>query len=183
MINFAEMPKTTRAAGFEKALSLLYSRCLYPVIVETGTIRNEDSPEDGWSTLVFGWFCHKYGGKLYTIDFNAEHIEISKRITSQYAENIEYIVGRGDDSIAALDTKLLIDFLYLDSAHGLNAAWEEYLQAKPKLHPRAIIMIDDADHKGKKAIPKLREDGWEVIAYIHNPCHQAILERRYNVDN
>jgi predicted O-methyltransferase YrrM len=174
-MNYEGMPETSRQAGFQAVLRHLHERKNSPVIVETGTIRNEAGPEDGWSTLIFGWFCHTHGGRLYTIDFDAECIAISKRVTTAYADCIEYIHGRGDDSIAALD--VTIDLLYLDSAHGLNAAWEEYEQAKPKLACDAIIMIDDADHKGKKAIPRLEDEGWKVIAHIHNPCQQAILTK------
>jgi len=168
------MPPNGREVGFKHVLSIL--RCLKPgnvVIVETGTIRNEESAEDGWSTLIFGWYCRKYGGKVYTIDFNPDHIEICKRVTVEYSDLIEYIVGRGDDSLKTLDVS--IDLLYLDSAHGLNAACEEFDIAKSKLAPNALVMVDDADHKGKKLIPKLKKEGWRIAAYLYNPCQQTIL--------
>jgi predicted O-methyltransferase YrrM len=177
VIDCNDMPESGRKDGLRMVLDMLHRMKNGKVnIVETGTIRNESSPEDGWSTLVFGWYCNKYGGRVFTIDKEEKHIEIAKRVTRDYKHCIEYIVGRGDESLKELDVE--IDLLYLDSAHGHNAAVEEYEEAKSKLAYAALIMVDDADSKGIKLIPKLEAEGWEVIASINTPFQQRILIRK-----
>src|SRR5437762_1834567 len=63
-------------------------------IVETGTTR-DSSPEarngDGWSTVAWGWYCSQAGGRVYTVDCDPAAIEVCKRLTKEYAEQIEYV--------------------------------------------------------------------------------------------
>ncbi len=125
-------------------------------IVETGTIRSEKwEIGDGMSTLVFGSFCHYYGGRLFTVDINPEHLRRSREMTKQYERSIEYILS---DSVAFLEKfKEPIDLLYLDS---LDYEWDEDPQSQkhlpsqrhnsaelqaayPNLHDQSIILIDD----------------------------------------
>lgn len=148
------------------------------IIVETGTTRAmNDFGGAGMATIFFGDYCKTYGKKLYTVDILPEAIELSKSLTMEFAENIEYVT---DDSLNFLETfKEKIDLLYLDSydypideneadliasqTHQLNelkAAWD-------KLTDKSIIVLDDNAWKGggKCKLTKdfLIEKGWECL--------------------
>lgn len=131
-------------------------------IVETGTIR---FPEwaDGKSTWLFGDYCKRHGGHLWTVDSDPSHIEESKRQTLPFSENITYVQ---DDSIKFLRSfDLPIHFLYLDSfdyqrndpepsqRHNLL----ELQSTLKNLHPRACVLIDDncEDGGGKGELSKV----------------------------
>src|SRR5205823_1369291 len=132
-------------------------RGLHPgpaTIVETGTLRN-DSPSglsgDGWSTMAWGWYCRRYGGRVYTVDVNAENLAVCRRVTERYAELIEYVES---DSVEFLrrwdrDERGPIHFLYLDSLDYIDraASEEHHLReaeaALPSLATPALVLIDD----------------------------------------
>lgn len=144
-------------------------------IVETGTSRIENNfGGDGLSTIIFGHLVKLYDGRVWTCDILPDHIEICKKITSEYSDNITYVVS---DSVEFLRLHgRLIDLLYLDSmdfaigsdpnppqTHCVN----EYLAAKDKLTDQSVIVIDDCllphGGKGGKLIPILEAEGWKGV--------------------
>lgn len=103
----------SRYFTFQLALNLLKQLRENPVIVETGCQRMPDDLGAGMSTSIFGEFCQKYGGHLYTVDLIPQNLSICKNCTARWSNRITYIQS---DSIAWLDKgSVQADLLYLDS--------------------------------------------------------------------
>lgn len=164
---------------FLYSLELLNSRCTEPLIVETGTLRQENDFGAGYSTYIFGEYVSLFGGRLITIDISAKNIDTSKRLTEKFKENITYIC---EDSLIYLNgyTSEKIDYLYLDSfdcpltgdatdaqLHNLH----EFKSAEPFLSKNAIIVIDDANlENGGKS--RLTHQYLSDRGYIMSMFHQ-----------
>jgi predicted O-methyltransferase YrrM len=170
-----------RFETFKICLKLLYSLTPTPLIVETGTVRREDSFDQGYSTVIFGECVKLFGGKLITIDIDENNINLSKKITEKFSDSIQYEIG---DSITVLE-KLKneinnIDLIYLDSfdcpitgdssaasQHNLN----EFLQIEDSLSDECIILIDDIGFenggKGKFTHEYLNANQYGLIAQLH----------------
>lgn len=160
---------------FQLALNMLLQTRRGPVIIETGCQRMEDDLGAGMSSSIFGEFCSRYGGQLYTVDNTPQHIEVCKNCTYEYMDCIEYICN---DSVATLEEMgkkgLQADLLYLDSVDfpiGDNAH-DVGMRSLSQLHcmkefdvalennvikPDTILLIDDNQlpYGGK---PKLLKD-------------------------
>lgn len=81
-----------------------------PVIVETGTVRSEDSfGTDGSSTRFFHDYVTKFGGRLITIDIDPRTSALAVWLCS----GVTAITGDSVNALWQLDVP--IDFLYLDS--------------------------------------------------------------------
>ena len=110
---------STRYWTFKIALNLLIQRMVgSPLIVETGCVRLEDDYGAGNSSLIFGDFLKKYGGKLISIDINQTNVALCEKLmlAAGFSSIHQTIV---DDSLKAL-TKLIDDgikpdLIYLDS--------------------------------------------------------------------
>lgn len=164
-----------RAGSMYQALLIAVARNARTV-VETGTTRTPDAwAGDGQSTVVFGDWCKRYGGRLWTCDISEPAIAAARSVTQAYREHIEY---RAEDSIGFLrNFERPIDVLYLDSYdfpldgsdhnpsqdHSLNEA----KAALPHLHNQSIIIVDDCGlpfgGKGGKVVPFLFGEGWQVV--------------------
>jgi len=153
-------------------------------IVETGCVRQELDYSAGYSTVIFGEFLARYGGRLDTIDITAQFLELCQRLTRQYQQFISYHLG---DSVAYLRERALgyplekIDLLYLDSLDypltnqniekGIESCqrhcWEEVKAALPCLHVRSLVLIDDNDlpggGKARLAKQYLAQQGWICV--------------------
>lgn len=102
----------SRYPTFSTALKLLNKRG-GKTIVETGCVRLQDDWGGGMSTVIFGRYCHEFGGQLTTIDNSQKAMIIAKALTEEWADSINYVI---DDSLNALqDFEGQIDLLYLDS--------------------------------------------------------------------
>ncbi len=126
-----------------------------PVIIETGTYREQDNyTGDGCSTLLFDNFVDCFGGALYSVDIDPKACELA-RSAVKHAEIIE------SDSVEFLGTLWGdCDLLYLDSynienwmddwapsAHHLK----ELFAAKNVIKPGTLIVVDDnIMHQGKR---------------------------------
>lgn len=101
------------------ALNLLLQR-KGRTIVETGCIRLPDDFGAGCSTVLFCEFLHQYGGCLFSVDINPNHLELAAQLTASSASVREFFLG---DSVQFLETTIrghsrfpgTIDLLYLDS--------------------------------------------------------------------
>lgn len=120
------------------------------VYVECGCQSTTAIHSQGLSTEIWASVADRQGGRLWTVDHDAEAMKRCRQLTSAYG-NIEYIVR---DSIEFLrDFDRPMDFLYLDSVgffeHTKDAArrhqLEEITTAFAKLAPGAVVLLDDAN--------------------------------------
>ena len=118
-----------------------------PVIVETGTYREENNYEgDGCSTLLFDQYVAAHGGIFWSVDNDSKACDLAT------AETDHAIIVCSDsvEFLASLDGK--VDLLYLDSynitdwnhdcepaAHHLK----ELFAARHCLKPGTLVVIDD----------------------------------------
>jgi hypothetical protein len=135
-----------RREGFQKIFDYL-SGIKSPVIVETGTYREENNYEgDGCSTLLFDTFIDYHGGSVLSIDNDPAACELAKENTF-FTEVVE---SDSVEYLGSLDGK--VDLLYLDSynivdwkddwapaAHHLK----ELFAAKNCIKDGTLIVVDD----------------------------------------
>jgi len=135
-----------RSAGFQKIFDFL-GGLHSPVIVETGTYREENNYEgDGCSTLLFDSFVDYHGGVVLSVDIDPEACDLAKENTC-FTEVIE------SDSVEFLGTlEGKIDLLYLDSYNiaDWNNDWapaahhlKELFAAKDCIKEGTMIVVDD----------------------------------------
>ena len=135
-----------RSEGFQKIFDFL-SALKGPVIVETGTYREENNYEgDGCSTLLFDSFVDYHGGTVISVDIDPKACELAKNNTF-FTEIIE------SDSVEFLGTlEGKIDLLYLDSYNIADWAndWapaahhlKELFAAKNCIKEGTLIVVDD----------------------------------------
>jgi hypothetical protein len=175
LLDFSKAPCFGRVEGLKTALTMLHDiKSRGTVIVETGTTRGSlggGVEGDGWATLLFGWYCKSYEGKITTIDIVPEAIEECKEITKDYSDVISYRVGNSVEIIAK-DLNEPIDLLYLDSANDPQITLNELKAAESKISNQTIIYIDDTSLakkrpggvcKGILAHKYLFDKGWRIV--------------------
>ena len=144
-----------RSDGFQKIFKYLADK-KNPVIVETGTYREENNYEgDGCSTLLFDSFVDYHGGGVLSIDIDPKACELARENT-YFTEVVE------SDSVEFLGTlEGQVDLLYLDSFNiqDWNNDWEpaahhlkELFAAKNCIKEGTLIVVDDnlKTPKGKR---------------------------------
>jgi len=118
-----------------------------PVIVETGTYREENNYEgDGCSTLLFDQYVSAHGGTLWSVDNDPKACDLALSAT----DHAIIVCQDSVEFLESLDGK--IDLLYLDSynitdwnhdcepaAHHLK----ELFAARNCLRPGTLVVIDD----------------------------------------
>tara|TARA_R110000868_G_scaffold273818_1_gene533052 strand:- start:722 stop:1324 length:603 start_codon:yes stop_codon:yes gene_type:complete len=135
-----------RSAGFQKIFDFL-STIKSPVIIETGTYREENNYEgDGCSTLLFDTFVDYHGGVVLSVDIDPEACELAK-------ENTLFTEVHESDSVEFLGTlEGKVDLLYLDSYNidDWNNDWapaahhlKELFAAKNCIKNGTLIVVDD----------------------------------------
>ena len=135
-----------RGAGFQKIFDFL-SGIKSPVIVETGTYREENNYEgDGCSTLLFDTFVDYHGGVVLSVDIDPNACELAR-------ENTLFTEVHESDSVeflGCLEGK--VDLLYLDSYNieDWNNDWapashhlKELFAAKNCIKEGTLIVVDD----------------------------------------
>jgi hypothetical protein len=167
-----------RYGTFALALDLLSIRKA-SILVETGTARNglANCSGDGCSTIIFAEWVKNNGGKLYSIDINAENLQAAANALGDAASSVHLVHS---DSIAFLrNFNHPIDFLYLDSCDldffnpipSQEHHLQEIIAAYPWLTQNSIVMIDDSETylpgggKGKLVIDFLMAKGWGILAH------------------
>ena len=73
------------------------------VIVETGCTRAPDEYGDGNSSVIFSEFLDRYGGHLWSVDINAEHVALCESLTSEFNESRTVVAS---DSVEFLRERL-----------------------------------------------------------------------------
>ena len=119
-----------------------------PVIVETGTYREENNyTGDGCSTLLFDNYAKERDGTVISIDIDPEACKLSRENTG---DNTEVICGDSVEELAGLTGRA--DLLYLDSYNIENwmEDWassahhlKELFAAKSIIKPGTLIVVDD----------------------------------------
>jgi len=104
----------SRYHTFQLALNMLAVLDHPPVILETGCQRQADDLGAGMSTSIWGEFCAKNGGRVYTVELSPKNLEVCKQCTQAWAQHIEYILSDSVSCIRAATT-VHADLLYLDS--------------------------------------------------------------------
>lgn len=115
---------STRYWTFKTALNLLMQRTSETrIILETGCVRQAIPPDwgAGNSTLIFGDFCTRYGGKLVSVDIEQKNAELCRDLmtTAGFGGCHTIVV---DDSVKCLEAMAAdksnagaVGLLYLDS--------------------------------------------------------------------
>jgi hypothetical protein len=144
-----------RKDGFEKIFEYLADK-KNPVIVETGTYREENNYEgDGCSTLLFDSFVDYHGGIVFSVDNDPKACKLAEKNT-YFTEVIE---SDSVEFLSVLEGK--IDLLYLDSYNieDWNNDWapaahhlKELFAAKNCIKEGTLIVVDDnlTTPKGKR---------------------------------
>ncbi len=135
-----------REIGFAKIFEYLET-IKDPVIVETGTVREENNFEgDGCSTVLFDNYVGMQGGTLITVDIDPIACKTAERLTT-HAEVVE---SDSIEFLSTLDGK--VDLLYLDSFNIYNWLddWKasahhlkEIFAAKNVIKEGTLIIVDD----------------------------------------
>lgn len=133
--------------------------------------------------------------KLKTVDISPTSIHISKIITMNNNEHIEYITKSSEEVITDCPEKS-IDFLYLDTGNMdettalLHLREAKLIVERKILKDDGLILIDDVrnpymllnnittDKRGKSkyALPYLLENGYEII----EDEYQVLLKKQLN---
>ncbi len=156
------------------------------VMVETGCARQEEDWGGGYSTFIYGDFAQHYNKHLWTCDIDENNLNVAKRVTQQYKDNITYVC---DDSVHFLKNfDREINFLYLDSVDcSADSKAQSDLAQKhqlreietifPKLSERCVVLLDDNnDPMGGKT--KLSRQFLEKKGFLHIMDFQQSLWTR-----
>ena len=151
-------------------------------IIETGTLRRENNwAGDGGMTWHFAQYCKRTGARLLTIDNSRKALDVAKKVLG----DVERVTFCESDSVIALQRfDMPIDVLYLDSLdYDLDPrqsqahVMDEVFAARPHLHEKSIIAIDDCGFpdggKGGLGVPYLSASGWTVA----HPGYLTVLVR------
>ena len=138
-----------RADTFQQIFDYLERIChnVDPVIVETGTYREENNYEgDGCSTLLFDQYVAAHGGILWSVDNDQKACDLALSAT----DHAIVVCQDSVEFLSSLEGK--VDLLYLDSyniiqwtddwapaAHHLK----ELLAARHCIKPGTLVVIDD----------------------------------------
>ena len=135
-----------RKDGFQKIFEYL-TGIKNPIIVETGTYREENNYEgDGCSTLLFDSFVDYHGGTVLSVDIDPVACKLAEKNT-WFTEVIE---SDSVEFLGSLEGK--IDLLYLDSYNieDWNNDWapaahhlKELFAAKNCIKDGTLIVVDD----------------------------------------
>lgn len=123
-------------------------------IVETGTMYEDPSTNMASFTLIFGDLIKNItGGKIYTVDISQEHSDISREITKEFSDVIEYAVSDSIEYLKNLTHEEVknVDLFIFDSydlflPDPLPSAihhLEELLCIYYRLSNDVIIAVDD----------------------------------------
>ena len=139
-------PKLYRRADTSRSIIELLGERKDALIVETGTIRQENNWQwDGQSTLIWDAYVQHNGGRVFSVDIDPLAVKLAEESVSK-----QTMVTLGDSLkfLGDFPEKEKIDLLYLDTvdAHLPEAGRHhlfELMQVWAALKPGCIIAIDD----------------------------------------
>ncbi len=163
-----------RHRSFDVLFRELSRRFERPTIVETGTIRaEEDWGGAGFFTYLAGAYLARCGGKLHSVDFSPEHCDFARNWTAVFGDSVTIDAQDSLQFLGAFQEP--IDLLYLDSLDTTEPGHADHAQrelaaARPRLHDRSLIVVDDTPWhagawvgKGARVVPDLLQEGWKVL--------------------
>jgi tetratricopeptide (TPR) repeat protein len=179
-----------RAASFEKTFQYLDTLPAPITIVETGCMRRDPTQDKSWtgdgcSTLLFDHYVRQRGGRVYSVDINAEHVEACRQAVS---DSVSVHCG---DSIAHLgalaaffkETGRAPSLVYLDSFDsmslepfqtGLHCA-KEFEAILPAIGERTLVVVDDTPGEFIKGVePTIEVTG--KGRFVHTYAQQVGAE-------
>ncbi len=108
--------------------------------------------------------------QVYSVDISASNTKMTKEICKEF-KNLTAVTEDGVKFLKSFNKS--IDLLFLDAWDAVpgtryaESHLEAYLAAKPKLHDKSLILIDDTDidngGKGRLVIPQAIKDGYKII--------------------
>jgi predicted O-methyltransferase YrrM len=136
-----------RANTFEAIFNCFLALDHPPIIVETGTYREENNyTGDGCSTLLFDNYVDIHGGKLFSVDIDPDACDLAAKATKHAniieSDSVEYLGSLdGECDLLYLDSFNIQDWLndWEPAAHHLK----ELFAAKNILRDGTLIVIDD----------------------------------------
>lgn len=136
-----------RQETFEQIFAYLDSLGHSPVIIETGTYREENNyTGDGCSTLLFDNYIDHYGGTLLSVDIDPKACALAKSATEHAkvieSDSVEYLGSLyGECDLLYLDSYNIQDWRndWAPAAHHLK----ELFAAKNIISPGTLIVVDD----------------------------------------
>lgn len=132
----------------EKAKTLLAAAQMAPDTgdaFEIGCIREDhEVPTDGYSTVHLARFFQGRDRFFFSIDTNMENVEMANDVLRR--EKLKSCVVRGDgkDFLECLGDSTQIAFLFLDSHRDPQYTLDQFLVARKRLLPGAMVCVDDA---------------------------------------
>lgn len=152
----------------------LFSKSHSKTIVETGTIRSKDDWGAGYSTFLFAWYVHLFGGILISVDNNAASIRFARTVTDKFSTNVRYVIKDSVKFLTGFTNP--IGLLYLDSLDSGNKEQSENASrhqlkeieaAISKIDRNGVVLLDDAfmDGGGKSIYSRkfLESCGWREV--------------------
>ena len=139
-------PKLAKRADTSKEIIKLLNEKKNVIIVETGTIRQENNWQyDGQSTLIWDAYVQHNGGRVFSVDIDEKAVELARKSVSN---KTAVYCGDSIKFLRYFPFKSEIDLLYLDTvdAHLPEAGKHhlfEFIQVWSSLKPGCIIVIDD----------------------------------------
>lgn len=143
----AGLPEIAVSPIYGKLLMLLARSMNARAILEIGTL-------GGYSTICLARALPE-GGHLVTLEFNPLHAQVARANIARagLAEQVEVIVGRAVDSLAALsaETRGPFDLIFIDAD---KPSYPDYLTWSLRLsRPGTLIIADNVVRAGKVIDP------------------------------
>lgn len=167
-----------RFPTMQMALTLLENRCGRHII-ETGTMRMADDWGAGCSTLIFAEYCRAHECRLATVDLFPRNIEMSKKLTADYADLIEYVTCDSVEYLKTLESNS-VDLLYLDSVDYPYVELLDIYGGRHNLKLAMEILADLGDEEilkrhGDLILPCQLHCANEVLAAFHTLHENSIV--------
>jgi predicted O-methyltransferase YrrM len=171
-----------RADGFALMFNLLMDKKSRNFdIVETGTLRKVDNWKDGQSARLFTEFVDAYGGRVRSVDIDADACAVAKRLLPNDCFSVEC-----SDSVTWLQqlTDLdKVDLFYLDS---WDVKWkndnpsadhhlQEFRAIEPYLQSGTIVAIDD--NSRKLETDQRTGKGRKIVEYLDSMGKHPIYDK------
>ena len=152
----------------KKYLSAVLKTTPYPIVIETGCIR--DANEGTESTLTIASTLMERG-TFYTFEISKEHITTCQELCQGYNQYINYIEGDSVENLTRMVAESAFDtvhFALFDSVNDGAHIWREFKAVENLFRKHATIIVDDVlwGDKGRLIKPYLASSPeWQTKVY------------------